>query len=135
MSEQQETPTTAETEPAAAPAAAPPETGGAGAAAPAAEPAGPPDLEQVRAWLGALKGRMEQMRSDTEEEVLKSWQSPWRGADAVKAKVDARLASNAEYRRILTDARNVQILADQLDPDFVDPAAGKLTGGHPAIGR
>jgi hypothetical protein len=129
MSEQQESPTAAE------PAAAPPEGGDAGAGAPAAEPAGPPDLEQIRAWLGDLKGRMEQMRSDTEEEVLKSWQSPWRGADAVKAKVDARLASNNEYRRILTDARNAQILVDQLDPDFVDRAAGKSSGGHPAIGR
>ncbi|HEU5002968.1 MAG TPA: hypothetical protein VFW71_09345 [Actinomycetota bacterium] len=115
-----------------------PEVGGAGAAqaAPAEGAAQEmPSLEEVLARKGALEARMEELRAATEAEVLKAWTSPWRGADAVRAKVDARLASNGEFRTALTKARELTVLEAQLDPNYVDANAGRQAGGHPAIGR
>lgn len=94
-----------------------------------------PTLEQVRARKAALEAKMEEFRSATEAEVLKGWTSPWRGADTVRAKVDARLASNADFRAALTAQREMTVLEAQLDPDHVDANAGRQAGGHPAIGR
>jgi len=94
-----------------------------------------PTLEQVRARKAALEAKMEEFRSATEAEVLKAWTSPWRGADAVRAKVDARLASNADFRAALTAQREMTVLESEMDPDYVDANAGRQAGGHPAIGR
>jgi hypothetical protein len=93
------------------------------------------DLAAVRAEVAELHKRMEELRATTEQEVLKNWQSPWRGADAVKAKVDARLASNPEFRQVMGRARDAQLKEAQLDPDHVDQTAGAAHTGHPAIGR
>lgn len=115
-------PSGSETEPALA---------GAGAAAEAEAP----DLEAMRVRIAALQQRMEELRAATEEEVLKAWQSPWRGPDAVKAKIDSRLASNAEYRTVMAEARDAQMLVDRLDPEHAAASTARAAGGHPAIGR
>jgi len=91
------------------------------------------DLEAVRAEVAGLHQRMEEIRAATEEEVLKAWTSPWKNADTVKAKVDSRLASHAEFRRIMTQARKAEARATELNPDAPDPAAGGAKGGHPAV--
>jgi len=51
----------------------------------------------------------------------------------VKAKVDARLATNQEFREIMLKAREAEALQADIDPDYVDPAAGRTEGGHPAV--
>ena len=93
-------------------------------------------LESVRAEVAKLHKRMEEIRAATEEEVLAKWTSPWKGADTVKAKVDARLASNPEFRAIMTRARDGQALEAELDPEHQDQGpADSSPAGHPAIGR
>ena len=80
---------------------------------PGAEPESSEELESLRREVEGIHQRMEEIRAATEEEVLKNWQSPWKGADTVKAKVDARLASNQEFRTIMTRARTaVEALID-----------------------
>src|ERR1700704_1665545 len=91
------------------------------------------ELESLRTEVEGLHKRMEEIRAATEEEVLKNWQSPWKGADTVKAKVDARLASNHEFRTIMTRARTAEATAAELNP-AADTAADKSPTGHPAIG-
>jgi len=94
------------------------------------------DLAAVRAELAELWKRMGELRATTEADVLKNWPSPWKGADAVKAKVDARLASNAEFREVIVRAREAQALEAKLDPDHVEEAPfAPAHTGHPAIGR
>src|SRR2546421_12307720 len=73
-------------------------------------------LEAVRAEVAKLHQRMEEIRAATEEEILKAWTSPWKNADTVKAKVDARLASHHEFREVMTRARKAQARASELDP-------------------
>ena len=90
-------------------------------------------LEAVRAEVAQLHQRMEEIRAATEEEVLKAWTSPWKNADTVKAKVDARLASHREFRQIMTQARKAEARESELDPNAVDPASGRAQGGHPAV--
>src|SRR5467141_3381096 len=92
------------------------------------------DLESLRHEVEGLHKRMEEIRAATEEEVLKNWQSPWKGADTVKAKVDARLASNQEFRSIMTRARTAEASAAELDPEEASAPEQSPTG-HPAIGR
>ena len=93
------------------------------------------DLAAVRAEVAALHKRMEELRASTEEEVLKNWQSPWRGADAVRAKVDARLASNGEFRQAMARARDAELKEAQLDPDHIEESTAAAHRGHPAMGR
>jgi hypothetical protein len=52
----------------------------------------------------------------------------------VKAKVDARLASNQEFRTIMTRARTAEETAARLGPP-ADAAPDSSPTGHPAIGR
>jgi hypothetical protein len=92
-----------------------------------------PTLEAARAEVAELHQRMEEIRAATEAEVLKAWTSPWKNADTVKAKVDARLASHQEFRQIMTRARSAEAKANALDPDAPDPTAGQAKGGHPAV--
>jgi hypothetical protein len=92
------------------------------------------ELESLRAEVEGLHKRMEEIRAATEVEVLKNWQSPWKGADTVKAKVDSRLASNHEFRTIMTRARTAEATAAELNP-AADAAAEDSPTGHPAIGR
>jgi NRPS condensation-like uncharacterized protein len=101
---------------------------------PGMEPQSSEDLESVRREVDLLHKRMEEIRAATEEEVLKNWQSPWKGADTVKAKVDARLASNQEFRTIMTRARTAEATAARLSPP-ADAAPDTSPTGHPAIGR
>src|SRR5437660_12874183 len=98
------------------------------------EQKGSQDLESLRKEVEALHQRMEEIRASTEEEVLKNWQSPWKGADTVKAKVDSRLASNQEFRTIMTRARTAEATAAELSPP-TDAAPDTSPTGHPAIGR
>src|SRR2546423_13462551 len=91
-------------------------------------------LESLRSEVEGLHNRMEEIRAATEEEVLKNWQSPWKGAETVKAKVDARLASNQEFRSIMTRARTAEASAAELDPEEASAPEQSPTG-HPAIGR
>ncbi len=93
------------------------------------------DLAKVRTEVAELHKRMEELRATTEEEVLKNWQSPWRGADAVKAKVDARLASNSEFREVMARARDAELKEAQLDPDHIEESTAAAHRGHPAMGR
>lgn len=104
------------------------------------EEAGPPEeltLEGVRAQAEALRQRMQEIRAATETEVLKNWTSPWKGADMVATKVDARLATHPEYRAVMTKARQLKQLEERLDPEHAQGAGapGSAQGGHPAIGR
>src|SRR6266851_2374741 len=80
------------------------------------QPESSQELEPLRLEVEGLHKRMEEIRAATEEEVLKNWQSPWKGADTVKAKVDARLASNQEFRTIMTRARTAEATAAELSP-------------------
>src|SRR4030088_1957047 len=98
------------------------------------EPESSQELESLRTEVEGLHKRMEEIRAATEEEVLKNWQSPWKGADTVKAKVDARLASNQEFHKIIPRARPAEATAAELSPEA--KAAGEASPtGHPAIGR
>ena len=101
---------------------------------PEQEPESRQELESLRTEVEGLHKRMEEIRAATEAEVLKNWQSPWKGADTVKAKVDARLASNQEFRTIMTRARTAEASAEELSPQ-AETAADKSPTGHPAIGR
>jgi len=101
---------------------------------PGAEPESSEELESLRREVEGIHQRMEEIRAATEEEVLKNWQSPWKGADTVKAKVDARLASNQEFRTIMTRARTAEAAAAELRPP-TDAAPDTSPTGHPAIGR
>ena len=101
---------------------------------PGAEPESSEELESLRREVEGLHKRMEEIRAATEVEVLKNWQSPWKGADTVKAKVDARLASNQEFRTIMTRARTAEATMAKLSPPTEAPA-DKSPTGHPAIGR
>jgi hypothetical protein len=98
------------------------------------EPESSQELESLRTEVEGLHKRMEEIRAATEEEVLKNWQSPWKGADTVKAKVDSRLASNHEFRAIMTRARIAEATAAELSPEVEAAGEGSPTG-HPAIGR
>jgi hypothetical protein len=98
------------------------------------DPESSQELESLRTEVEGLHKRMEEIRAATEEEVLKNWQSPWKGADTVKAKVDSRLASNHEFRAIMTRARTAEATASALSPK-ADPATEESPTGHPAIGR
>ena len=98
------------------------------------EPGNSRELESLRTEVEGLHKRMEEIRAATEEEVLKNWQSPWKGADTVKAKVDARLASNQEFRTIMTRARTAEAEAAELSPP-ADAVSDPSPTGHPAIGR
>jgi len=98
------------------------------------QPESSQELESLRTEVEGLHKRMEEIRAATEEEVLKNWQSPWKGADTVKAKVDARLASNQEFRTIMTRARTAEAKAAKLSPP-PDVAPAPSPTGHPAIGR
>ena len=101
---------------------------------PATEPESSEELESLRREVEVIHKRMEEIRAATEEEVLKNWQSPWKGADTVKAKVDARLASNQEFRAIMTRARTAEATVARLSPP-ADVASDSSPTGHPAIGR
>ena len=101
---------------------------------PGAEPESSEELESLRREVEGIHQRMEEIRAATEEEVLKNWQSPWKGADTVKAKVDARLASNQEFRTIMTRARTAEATMAKLSPPAAAPA-DKSPTGHPAVGR
>jgi NRPS condensation-like uncharacterized protein len=101
---------------------------------PGAEVESSEDLESLRREVDSLHQRMEEIRAATEEEILKNWQSPWKGADTVKAKVDARLASNQEFRAIMTRARTAEATVAKLSPP-ADAAPDTTPTGHPAIGR
>jgi hypothetical protein len=92
------------------------------------------ELESLRVEVEGLHKRMEEIRAATEEEVLKNWQSPWKGADTVRAKVDARLASNQEFRTIMTRARTAEATAAEMNPP-ADATGEASPTGHPAIGR
>lgn len=96
-------------------------------------------LAAVQARIAALSQRMEELRAATEVEVLKAWQSPWKGEDMVKGKVDARLASNSEFRAVMTQCREAQALERQMNPQAAEtptpPAAGATGSSHPAVGR
>jgi len=98
------------------------------------DPESSQELESLRTEVEGLHKRMEEIRAATEEEVLKNWQSPWKGADTVKAKVDSRLASNHEFRAIMTRARTAEATASELRPK-ADSATEHSPAGHPAIGR
>lgn len=99
----------------------------------AVQPDNADELASLRAEVEAIHKRMEEIRAATEEEVLAKWQSPWKGADTVRAKVDARLASNAEFRTIMTRARTAEATVAQMNPETT--AQGASPTGHPAIGR
>ena len=101
---------------------------------PGAEPESSEELESLRREVEGLHKRMEEIRAATEVEVLKNWQSPWKGADTVKAKVDARLASNQEFRTIMTRARTAEATAAKMSPP-AETAPDEYPTGHPAIGR
>src|SRR5712691_4413078 len=90
-------------------------------------------LDAVRSQIAWLHGRMEEIRAATEVEVLKAWTSPWKSADTVRVKVDTRLASNHEFRALMTKGREVEAREAQLAADHVDPDAGSATGGHSAV--
>src|ERR1700704_1980386 len=92
------------------------------------------ELESLRTEVEGLHKRMEEIRAATEEEVLKNWQSPWKGADTVKAKVDAGLASNQEFSSTMTRARPAEAAAQERPPPAPADAERSPTG-HPAIGR
>lgn len=94
-------------------------------------------LESVRAQSAAIRQRMEELRAETEAEILKNWTSPWKGEQMVATKVETRLATNAEFRAAMAKARTLDQLEAQLDPEAAgaEEAAGKTAGGHPAIGR
>jgi hypothetical protein len=98
------------------------------------DPESSQELESLRTEVEGLHKRMEEIRAATEEEVLKNWQSPWKGADTVKAKVDSRLASNHEFRAIMTRARTAEATAAKLSPESEATGEASPTG-HPAIGR
>jgi hypothetical protein len=93
---------------------------------------GQESLESLRAEAAGLQERMEEIRAETETEVLKKWSSPWKSPDTVKVKVDARLASHDEFRSIVTKVRNVQARERELYPGDADPTANP-TKGHPAV--
>jgi len=93
------------------------------------------DLATVRAEVAWLHQKMEEIRAATEAEILKNWPSPWKGADTVRAKVDSRLASNAEFREAMLRARDAQAREAQLDPDHVEETQAAGPRGHPAMGR
>lgn len=97
------------------------------------EPDSTEELASLRAEVEGIHKRMEEIRAATEEEVLAKWQSPWKGAETVRAKVDARLASNQEFRTIMTRARTAEATAAELSPPADAPEASPT--GHPAIGR
>ena len=101
---------------------------------PGVEPESSEELESLRREVESIHKRMEEIRAATEEEVLKNWQSPWKGADTVKAKVDARLASNQEFRAIMTRARTAEATVARLSPP-AGAASDTSPTGHPAIGR
>ncbi|MEA2534142.1 MAG: hypothetical protein QOJ93_1953 [Actinomycetota bacterium] len=98
------------------------------------DPESSQELESLRTEVEGLHKRMEEIRAATEEEVLKNWQSPWKGADTVKAKVDSRLASNHEFRAIMTRARTAEATAAKLSPE-AEATGERSPTGHPAIGR
>ena len=101
---------------------------------PGTEPKSREELASLRREVEGLHKRMEEIRAATEVEILKNWQSPWKGADTVKAKVDSRLASNQEFRTIMTRARTAEATAAELSPP-TDAAPDTSPTGHPAIGR
>ena len=90
--------------------------------------------EGLRARIASMQERIEELKASTEAEVLKAWQSPWKGADAVKAKVDARLASNPEFRGIMNRLRDAEIALRELEPQ-APPAPNFAGPSHPAMGR
>ncbi len=65
-------------------------------------------VESVRAQVAGWQERMDEIRAAAEVEVLENWSSPWKTDATVKVKVDARLASNQEFREIMVKAREAK---------------------------
>lgn len=106
----------------------------------AAEETGPdPEdmtLDEVVAKIASLHERLATLRGELETEVLANWTSPWRGADMVATKVDARMAMHPDFKAMTIQIRELEQARGRLDPEGAhDQAAGRASSGHPAIGR
>lgn len=66
----------------------------------------PADIDAARAQVAAWQARMEEIRAAAQVEVLEAWTTPWKNDETVK--VDARLASNHEFREIMVKAREAK---------------------------
>ncbi|MBA2308678.1 MAG: hypothetical protein H0W01_05115 [Pseudonocardiales bacterium] len=68
----------------------------------------PADIEAARAQVAAWQARMEEIRAAAQVEVLEAWTTPWKNDETVKVKVNARLASNKEFREIMVKTREAK---------------------------
>jgi hypothetical protein len=66
------------------------------------------DIEAARTQVAAWQARMDEIRAATEVEVLEAWTTPWKNDETVRVKVNARLASNTEFREIMLKVREAK---------------------------
>jgi hypothetical protein len=66
------------------------------------------DIEAARAQVAAWQARMDEIRAATEVEVLAAWTTPWKNDQTVTVKINARLASNTEFREIMVKVREAK---------------------------
>lgn len=103
------------------------------------QPAGQPEemsLDAVVARIKALNDRLAALRAEIEADILAHWTSPWKGPDMVATKVDARMAMHPDFRSMTVQVRELEQVRARLDPEGAQAqAAGRASGGHPAIGR
>ncbi len=62
----------------------------------------------VQDEIAGLRRRMDEIKAEVTEDLEKNWPSPWRGGDAVNAKVSARLSGHTDYQSLLADLRKAQ---------------------------
>lgn len=66
------------------------------------------DVEVTRQELAQIHGRMAALKAEATAHVEANWTSNWRNPDLIAIKVETRLASNPEYRELITRAREAE---------------------------
>lgn len=70
----------------------------------------------VQEEIADLRRRMDEIKAEVAEDLEKNWPSPWRGEQAMNAKVSSRLSGNTDYQSLLADLRKAEAREAEL-PD------------------
>lgn len=66
--------------------------------------------QEAHQELQELRQRMDAIKQEIADEVDRRWVSPWRSEEMFDVKVSARLSSHEEYRSLLGQLREVELV-------------------------
>lgn len=82
--------------------------------------------ELARRQLQELRRKMDAIKQEVADDVHRNWSSMWRTDEMFQVQVSARLSSHEEYRSLVSQVRDVEVveaaLAEKLGTGKGEPA-------------